>query len=265
MPIQSINRAIDILLSFSQAKPWLGITEISKTLGLNKATVFGLISTLQQKGFLTKDPVNHKYGLGNKLHELGTIQVWNTRLYQVGVYPAHRLSEKLSRSVRLFLWEKESLSLILNVFHSSSQFPFGGPVGANFPAYCTAAGKAVLAWLPAAQLRDFLNHTQLYRHTSKTITERKRLEQELRRIREKGFSTDREEFLNGFSCMGMPILDFSSQPVGAVSFSVDKEFFESKEAISASRELKFTSTEISLSMGYAFDVERASWPARGNK
>ena len=75
MPIQSINRAIDILLLFSQARPWLGITEISKTLGLNKATVFGLVNTLQERGFLTKDPVNQKYGLGNKLHELGTVQV----------------------------------------------------------------------------------------------------------------------------------------------------------------------------------------------
>ena len=151
--------------------------------------------------------------------------------------------------------------LILNVFHSSEQFPLGGPFGAKFPAYCTAAGKAVLAWLSAAELRDYLNHTPLLPHTSNTITEKTGLERELKRIRKKGFSTDREEFLNGSNCMGLPIFDFGSQPVGAVSISVDRDFFDSKEAVSAAESLRFTSTEISRSMGYAFDGERASSPA----
>ena len=46
MPIQSVNRAIDILFLFSQARPRMGVTEIGEALGLNKGAAFGLVDTL---------------------------------------------------------------------------------------------------------------------------------------------------------------------------------------------------------------------------
>ena len=253
MPIQSVNRAMDILFLFSQARPRMGVTEISKVLGLNKGTAFGLVDTLYKRGFLVKDPESQKYGLGSKLFELGAIQAWNTQLYKVGVYPVHRLSEKVGRSARLFSWEKENMLLILNVFHSSEQFPFGGAFGPSFPAYCTGAGKAILAWLPEPKIHNYIQKTQLRPYTSNTISERKALELELRKIRRNGFSTDREEFLNGFNCIGAPILDFNRCPVGSVSISVDSDFFNNQEAGSEAKELMFTAMEISRSMGYVFD------------
>ena len=256
MQIQSVSRAIDILNLFTQDKPRMGVTEIAKALELNTGTAFGLINTLQQKGLLVKDPESKKYGLGVKLFELGTMRLWSTRLYQVGVYPVHRLSEGTQKSTRLFSWEKGNMLLILQVFHPSEHFPFGAAFSPILPLYCTGAGKAILAWLPEAELSDYLKKTKLRPYTSRTIAEKRALERELKKIRKRGFSIDQEEFLKGINCIAMPVFDYSNKPAGAVSVSVDPEYFANQASASLERELLFASMEISRSMGYALDGER---------
>jgi len=70
MTIQSLDRALNILSLFSTARPWLGVTEIGKALGLSKTTVHNLAKTLKKHGYLEQDPATRKYGLGLRLHEL---------------------------------------------------------------------------------------------------------------------------------------------------------------------------------------------------
>jgi DNA-binding IclR family transcriptional regulator len=82
----------------------------------------------------------------------------------------------------------------------------------------------------------------------------------LKTIRERGFATDREEFMKGINCIAMPVFDFSNRPVGAVSISVDSDYLadQGKCTGALERELRFTSIEISRSMGGAPDGGRLS-------
>ncbi|NQU99351.1 MAG: helix-turn-helix domain-containing protein [Parcubacteria group bacterium] len=68
--IQSINRALQILELFSLEKPEWGVTEISKALNIYKSNVHNVLTTLAEKGFVTKDPKTDKYKLGIKFFEL---------------------------------------------------------------------------------------------------------------------------------------------------------------------------------------------------
>ncbi len=261
MPIQSVNRAIDILILFTQVRPEMGVTEISKALNMNKGTAFGLIRTLQQRGFLTNNPENQKYRLGSKLYELGMLQTWNTRLYQSGVYPVHRLSEKVGRSTRLFSWEKWTLTLILNVFHSSEQFPFGGAMGPTFPAYCTGAGKAALAWLTPSEQREYIDKIELRPYTANTILKKEELEKELGKANKRGYSSEKGELVNGINCISAPILNENNRVVGAISIGVEQDFLDKPKADSFTNELMFTAMEISRSMGYSFDSDKLQLPS----
>lgn len=69
--VQSVSRAISILQCFERT-PELGVSEISRLLGLNKSTTFGLISTLEQHQFLEQNKESGKYRLGIELFRLGT-------------------------------------------------------------------------------------------------------------------------------------------------------------------------------------------------
>ncbi|MFH1349502.1 MAG: helix-turn-helix domain-containing protein, partial [Pseudomonadota bacterium] len=88
MIIQSVHRAMQVLGLFSLSTPRLGISEISRALGLHKGTVQGLIRTLVHEGFLQQDQETRKYQLGFKIYELGLIMAGSLEVNQKASNPA---------------------------------------------------------------------------------------------------------------------------------------------------------------------------------
>jgi DNA-binding IclR family transcriptional regulator len=249
MGIQSVHRALDILSLFSAAQPRLGITEMSKTLGLPKATVHGLVRTLVQRAFLYQDRETKKYCLGLNIYELGTILAGTLKINQVGAGPAQRLAQKTHLMVRIAIWDQDTVLVTLNLFPHSRVIQFH-QLGPRVPAYCSALGKAILAWLKTEELASYLKHTRLSSYTTYTITDRKRLLQELEQTRQQGYAVDREECLVGLACIGAPIFEHTGRPIASLSISGGPDLLKDKQLSSIILELSRTAMEISHSMGY---------------
>ncbi len=249
MSIQSVRKAIDILSLFSHAQPQLGITEISKSIGLPKATVHGIVKTLVQQGFLTQDAQTNKYSLGLRLYELGTVLSGTLKINLVGLGPVHRLAQKHSVMVRLALWDQGSAFVTMNRFPSSdvAQTQLLGP---RIPAHCTALGKCILAFLPKEELRTYLEHTQLSAYTPQTIISKPSLLEELEHIEKSGYATDSQEYVPGHCCIGAPIFDRTGNPIAAVSLSVQPPDLIRELPPPLVHDLIQASIEISMSMGY---------------
>jgi len=92
-------------------------------------------------------------------------------------------------------------------------------VGDPRPAHCTAIGKALLANLPEAELKTFLEAGEFRSLTPKTITAAAILELELARVREQGYAVDDEEFAQGMRCLAAPVRNFTGQVVAAIGIS----------------------------------------------
>lgn len=253
MGIQAVNRAIDILSLFSARQPLLGITEISASMGLPKGTVHGLVRTLVQRGLLSQDPETQKYALGLSIYEMGTTLAWSLKIYQVGAGPAYRLVETTRLGVRIAIWYQEAALIILNVFHPSQTVPFDA-VGPRIPAYCSAVGKAILAWLPEDELTAYLDHNPLSPYTPNTITDKGQFFQDLKDARHRGVAIDREEYLMRFKCIGAPILDRTGRPAAAISVSGKPNLLLDRKLSEVSDELIQTAKEISHYMGYLPEV-----------
>jgi IclR family KDG regulon transcriptional repressor len=250
MSVQSVRKAIDILSLFSHTQPELGITEISKRIGLPKATVHGIVKTLVQQGFLTQDAQTNKYSLGLRLYELGTILSGTLKINLVGLGPVHRLAQKHSVMVRLALWDQGSAFVTMNRFPSTdvAQTQVLGP---RIPAHCTALGKSILAFLTTDGLQAYLEHTELPPYTPQTIVGKKSLLEELEHIQKTGFAKDCQEYVPGHCCIGAPIFDRTGNPIAAVSLSVIPPDLIQKLPPALVHDLIQTSIEISMSMGYA--------------
>jgi len=115
----------------------------------------------------------------------GTIKLWGKKLYHVGLYPVQRISETVHKSTRLYRWEKGNMHLILQGFHPSEHFPFGGAFSPALPLFSTGAGKAILAWLTDAEPTDYIEKTKLHPFTANTISDKKLLKRYLREICER--------------------------------------------------------------------------------
>ncbi|MBW2409629.1 MAG: IclR family transcriptional regulator [Deltaproteobacteria bacterium] len=249
MSIQSVSRALSILKLFSAAKTHLGITEIGKTLNLSNPTVHGLVRTMLIEGFLTQDTETKKYCLGIRNYELGHYFLGSSQVYQVGAAATHRLAQTLGLNARLAVRDGDSVVVILLVYSQPERFQYF-QLGPKVPNYCTSLGKAILAWLSPDELADYLERTQLTPHTPGTITDHKRLMEDLEQSRMRGYSTDRQELVPGLVCAAAPIFDQNGQPIASLSISADPNLLGRDNISELTDELIQTSNEISYSLGY---------------
>jgi DNA-binding IclR family transcriptional regulator len=123
-------------------------------------------------------------------------------------------------------------------------------VGPRLPAYCTAIGKAVLAFLNRDLLQQYLDDNKLERMTSNTITDRKKLLKEMEEIRKSGFSVGREEFTFGRAGIGAPVFNKSGTIAGAISVAGNPQEILEERFDQLLTEVRATAAEISAMMGY---------------
>ena len=81
------------------------------------------------------------------------------------------------------------------------------PIGTQVPFHCTASGKMYLSSLRSDKLDRLLNLMPMVQHTEKTLTGPEALRKELARTRERGYSIDDEEFMDGMVAVAVPIRD----------------------------------------------------------
>ena len=249
MTIQSVNRALTILKLFSTQTPRLGITEISQMMGLHKATAQGLVRTLAEEGFLKQDPETKKYQLGLSIYELGGALASGLEINQRAVEPAHRLAVDTQFVVRTSILDGDSAIITLDAYPRSTPFLYP-QFGLRFPLYCTAMGKALLAFLEPAFMHEYCKKTDFTPFTKNTITQKKQLLKELKEIRETGYSFNREEHLQARAAIGAPIFGRDGGITASVSIVGEPIRILGDEMVRLTQKVVATASEISQALGY---------------
>lgn len=215
---QVVDRVIDILETFTRLGPELGVSDISRALGLKKATAHRLLASLRRRGIVAQDSQTRRYRLGMKLWELGqmaTTQVdWLERVKPF----LQQLTDLTGETTHLAVLNDGQVLYVEKV-ESSHSLRMPSQVGRRLPAHCTGVGKALIAFLPEEVVRSLVARRGLPSFTPNTITDPDRLEAELAAIRERGYSVDNEEIEEGLVCIGAPVRDHSSHVVAAVSIA----------------------------------------------
>lgn len=244
--IQSVDRAIKIIKCFDHFDE-LGITEISKLLGLHKSTTFGIVSTLYANGILDKNENTGKYKLGLELYRLGTKV--NLSLRSIVLPYLEHLVEIYEETANLVVMQDLSV-VYLEKVESSHSMRISTSVGGRKPLYCTAVGKAILAYLPPDELQRKLDRIEFVKFTDNTITSKEDLIKALIEIKQRGYAEDNEELEIGLCCISAPILNQYSYPIGAISVSGPKSRMNTEVNAKISKTLVGFTMEISKKLGY---------------
>jgi IclR family transcriptional regulator, KDG regulon repressor len=249
MTIQSVGRAIDIISLFSTSRTCLGITEIAASLTLSKGTVWSLADTLEKRGFLQKDPESRKYRIGPKLYELGMVYIGGLEINSTASRPVHRLASRTRLNARVGIWEGGTVLITLLALPKAED-SMSQQIGPRVPAYCSAVGKALLAYLEPGELQNYLAGATLVRHTRNTIVAPEILVQDLEKTRERGYSIGREEMIPGNAALGAPIFGRKKELVSAISISGSPKAVLGDRMEKLAHELLLAASEISQEMGY---------------
>jgi len=246
--VKSVDRAIRILELLSENNK-MGITEISKKLNLPKTTTFDIVSTLHERGILEKDEENNRYFLGLKLFELGDAARANFELRKIAVPYLKELNSKLDETVHLTVRDDDEV-LYIECFESTKRLRTYSVIGVRAPLYCTAVGKALLAFLPDEEIKKIVRKKGFIRFTPNTITDEKRLFDEIKKIRELGYSIDDVEHEEGVRCVGAPIRDHTGRVVASISVSGPTQRVTKSKVPQLAKIVMATAEEISSRLGY---------------
>lgn len=216
--VQSVERAIAILRSFSTERPERGVGELSRELGLHKSTVSRLMMTLERGGLLSRNPETQRYRLGIDLIGLAAQVISYMDVREVARPPLRKLADECQESVNLVVLDAGQVVNLEQFVPPTRQVKNIGRVGRRMCPHCTAAGKTLLAHLPAEEFEQILPD-HLEKLAPNTITDLDQLRQELARVRQQGYAVAREELEEGLNAVAAPIYDHTHSVIAAASVS----------------------------------------------
>ena len=220
---QSLERGLAILASFSPDCPTLGISELAGRLGLTRSTTHRYVSTLARLGYLCQDEPTRKYRLGIRALDLGFSVLGALELRELAAPHLQRLTAATGHTSNLAIRDDTDVILIDRVRGRPGPYhhlEFSLHVGSRIPAYCSATGKALLAFLPRPDLERILDRTDLIQRGPRTLTDKKALLAELEQVRRTGIATNDEELDNALRSIASPVLTRSGEVVAAVNVAI---------------------------------------------
>jgi IclR family transcriptional regulator, KDG regulon repressor len=230
---KSLQKALRILVHLGQNGPEMGITQIASALSINKTTTHRLLNAMERFQIIEKNPESERYRLGLKLHELGTRAVESRTLRTEAHAALLGLAHASRESVSLAVPGSGGIMCLDRVDSRDTVIAVRTPVGARFPAHCTAVGKAVLASLPGKEIEIILaaavTPNGLPRFTPSTLTRISALKENLRLIVQRGYALDNEELERGLSGVAAPIRTNEGHVIGAVGMAGPTPRFRGKE------------------------------------
>ena len=212
--IRAVERALDVLMCFTSQTPELSMTEISEMVGINKSTVHRLLATLERKHFLERDRVTGIYRPGIRLVQMAFLTMEHNDLKRLASPCLRDLCDKYHENVNLSVLDDMDV-IYLDVVESSQRVKLAAAPGQRLPAFCTASGKAILAFLPEEKVRDILA-LGMPVYTQNTIASVETFFNDIRRTREQGYAISEQEFEDGINAIAAPICN---HPIASVSIA----------------------------------------------
>jgi DNA-binding IclR family transcriptional regulator len=212
--IQSVDRAARIMKALGSGTARLGVTELSETLGLAKATVHGLLRTLERQELVEQDPETGKYRLGPALLQLGNAYLDGHELRARSLVWAESLANRVGEAVRVGVLYGRSVLIVHHVFRPDDSVQVL-EVGATIPWHACALGKASAAFA-GQERRSGLLAGPLPKLTGKTMIEPHALALMLDEVMAAGIAMEDQEAILGEGEIAAPALDHRGRTVGAI-------------------------------------------------
>jgi DNA-binding IclR family transcriptional regulator len=246
--LQSLDRAVSVLELLGESEGPLGLADVCERMSLHKSTAHRALMVLERCGLIERTPEN-RFRLGLKLYELGSRAVEQIDL-RARVHPwFRRLSAQVAETVHLGVLQKTSVVYLDKIEPSNRRTWLASRVGASNPVYCTAMGKAILAFLPEPAAADMIARIRFTRLTPRTLCTPEALMRSLDRVRRRGYAIDDEEVESGVRCVGAPILNANGYPMAAVSVSGPTSRITQQSVPSIAEHLLRCCRDISVSLG----------------
>ena len=200
----SIQRALQILELFGRETGPLGVSEISRIVGIHKSTIHRLVITLEHAGWLLRVPGSDKFRLGLKVLALGRIVDRSITSCSAARPVLEELAADTGETVILTMSDEEG-AICVDKIETTHRLKISSELGQHFPLHAGATGFAVLMCMPEERVRQILYEKPLRAFTPKTITDPGRVFEKYLERRQKGYIVASGEVDPGVTGIAVPV------------------------------------------------------------
>jgi DNA-binding IclR family transcriptional regulator len=216
--IEVVEKTLKMMEALAESEQPCSLTSLAQRLGLVKSSAFRILYTLKSLGYVEQTSEGGPYRLTLKVVALSRHAAGRPTLLSVARPYLSGIRDELHEAVWLAEWRQGGV-IIVDEAPVSRPLQLSLDIGDRCPLHASAAGKAIAAQMPRAQLEAALGTGPLPRFTRRTIISRSKLALELAKVRHQGFATNQEETIEGAILVGAPIFDSQGTVFAALSVS----------------------------------------------
>ncbi len=243
--IATVERAADVLVLFSESgERTLGVTEIAQRLTLSKAAVHRILASLRTRALVEVDETTRRYSLGPAAFALGVAYQAHIDVRGTAAPELRALSAATHETATLSVFSGHG-RIYVDQVTPAREIVMSVPLGLAFPLHAGASSKALLAFLPDAEIDAILSGPL----EASGDVDPAALRQELAEIRRRGYAATSGERQAGAASVAAPVFDHSGRPVAALSVCGPAERF-GPHMETAQRLLPEATARVSARLGY---------------
>jgi IclR family transcriptional regulator, pca regulon regulatory protein len=211
--MQSLARGLMVLRVFENQLT-VTVAVAAQETQLSRATTRRCLLTLERCGYVSQD--NGAFRLRPALLPLARAFLSSNRIVDIAEPFLNRLRDSIGEECSLGILDDVNIIFLARA-ETSRIVNIAPHVGTALPAYCTSIGRAMLAFLPAAALEDFLNHAPFPKRTQYTVTTGSALRKVLQRVAIDGYASVDQELEIGLRSIAVPVRDSQGAVIAALN------------------------------------------------
>jgi DNA-binding IclR family transcriptional regulator len=247
--VRSAWRALAVLEAVAESPLGMTLTDITAALHLPASSAHGLLSTLSEAGYLVRDADTLRYRLGPRLGKLAAAFRAQGDLVTLAKPAMDRLRAASGQTVSLTVLQDDHI-LFVDKRTTDGQVQIVNPVGTRLPAHATGSGKAMLAYLPEADLARLYPGVTLPQRTPHTLATREALWRALAMVRRRGWALDEQESDLGVWAVAAVIREANGLPVGALSIFVPIFRLQGTDRSMLTELVREAAADVSTALGF---------------
>jgi IclR family pca regulon transcriptional regulator len=214
--IQSLERGLAVINSFSRERNSQTLSEVAQQTGLTRATARRVLLTLAELGYVHQN--NRSFSLTPRVLDLGYSYLSSFQVVELAQQSMERLVEEVKESSSMSVLDGNEIVYVARV-PTKRIMTISLAIGSRLPAYPTSMGRVLLAGLTDAELDEYLTRTRLEQLTDHTLTDPDELRSTIEKTRIDGYALVDQELEEGLRSIAVPVRDGSGDVVAAMNLS----------------------------------------------
>lgn len=215
--IQSLAKGFQVLEVFDANNLEMTLTEIAVLAGLDAGTVFRIVNTLLMLGYLERGEGKKRYRLSIKVLDLGFHAIGRRDMRDLVRPYLRSLVGEVSEAASLCVLDGADVVFVERVHAGLVRLGVDIRIGSRIPAYYTAIGHSILAYLSKSEVKRILGMRERVKLTPLTTTTHAEIEERLEFVRRQGYALSDQDAAPLLRIIAAPIMDTDGHPLAALS------------------------------------------------